>query len=204
MKEKVIIYNILSEKEKNMKKKIKFLLYMIRFTFIFGGVEWNNVILSKDLKRWKLVYKLNCSDRKALAYLLWEKKEFRNLFIYRNQKRVLFRYLIKIIYPPMDTLYIETPDIGGGLFIQHGFATIISAKKMGENCWVNQQVTIGYKNELNPPSIGNNVMITCGAKILGDIVIGDNVVIGANAVVINNVESGSTVGGVPAKKLRKK
>lgn len=44
-----------------MKKKIKFLLYMIRFTLIFGGVEWNNVILSKDLKRWKLVYKLNCS-----------------------------------------------------------------------------------------------------------------------------------------------
>lgn len=99
----------------------------------------------------------------------------------------------------MDTLYIETPDIGGGLFIQHGFATIISAKKMGENCWVNQQVTIGYKSGHNPPSIGDNVMITCGAKILGDIVIGDNVVIGANAVVINNIESGSIVGGIPAK-----
>lgn len=187
-----------------MKSNVKNLIYMFRLILIYLGIKWKDQAFLKDLARWKSIYNLKGSDRKALAYLLWEKKEFRNLFIYRNQKRVLFRYLIKIIYPPMDTLYIETPDIGGGLFIQHGFATIISAKKMGENCWVNQQVTIGYKNELNPPSIGNNVMITCGAKILGDIVIGDNVVIGANAVVINNIESGSTVGGVPAKKLRKK
>ena len=44
----------------------------------------------------------------------------------------------------MCVLYTE--DIGGGLYIQHGFSTIITAKKIGENCRIYQQVTIGYKN----------------------------------------------------------
>ena len=102
----------------------------------------------------------------------------------------------------MDTLFIEAKEIGGGLFIQHGFATMITAESIGENCWINQQVTIGYSSGARAPIIGNNVMITCGAKVLGDITVGDNVVIGANAVVIRDVESNCTVGGVPAHKLK--
>ena len=102
----------------------------------------------------------------------------------------------------MGTLYIETPEIGGGLYIQHGFATMIAAKSIGENCWINQQVTIGYNDHGDPPVIGNNVMITCGAKVLGNITVGDNVVIGANAVVIRDVETGAKVGGVPAHRLK--
>ena len=58
------------------------------------------------------------------------------------------------------SMYIETPEIGGGLFIQHGFATMIAAKSIGENCWINQQVTVGYKGSKIPPVIGNNVTIT--------------------------------------------
>lgn len=79
---------------------------------------------------------------------------------------------------------------------------MISAEYIGENCWINQQVTIGYNGQGKAPYIGNNVMITCGAKVLGDIRIGNDVVIGANAVVIRDVESGATMGGVPAKKLK--
>lgn len=103
----------------------------------------------------------------------------------------------------MDTLYIQAKEIGGRLFIQHGFATMISAEAIGENCWINQQVTIGYSNKGNrAPIIGDNVMITCGAKVLGPITVGNNAVIGANAVVIKDIEPGAVMGGVPARKLK--
>jgi serine O-acetyltransferase len=54
----------------------------------------------------------------------------------------------------MNTLFIYTKDIGPGLYIQHGFATIISAKSIGKDCWINQQVTIGYSNATDCPVVG--------------------------------------------------
>lgn len=54
-------------------------------------------------------------------------------------------------------LYINCTDIGKGLFIEHGFSTIISCRHIGDNCWINQQVTIGYSDATNCPYIGNNV-----------------------------------------------
>ena len=53
-----------------------------------------------------------------------------------------------------------------------------------------------------PPVIGDNVTITCGAKVLGNITVGNNSVIGANAVVIHDVEENSVMVGVPARKIR--
>ena len=82
--------------------------------------------------------------------------------------------------------------------MEHGFSTIITAKSIGKNCWINQQVTIGFKNAKSP-IIGDNVRISCGAKILGGIKIGNNAIIGANAVVIKDVPDNAIVGGVPAK-----
>jgi serine O-acetyltransferase len=98
----------------------------------------------------------------------------------------------------MDTLYIHTSTIGAGLFIQHGFSTIISAESIGQNCWINQQVTIGYSNVTDRPTIGDNVRITAGAKVFGNITIGNNSIIGANAVVFKDVPPNCTVVGVPA------
>ena len=80
--------------------------------------------------------------------------------------------------------------------------SVVAAKSIGENCWINQQVTIGYGKGEEPPVIGNDVMITCGAKVLGRITVGDGAVIGANAVVIRDVEPGAVMGGVPAKRIR--
>ena len=99
----------------------------------------------------------------------------------------------------MDSLYINTPEIGPRLFIQHGFATNISAKRIGSDCWINQQVTIGYTFDSEPPVIGNGVRISAGAKVLGQIEIGDNAIIAANAAVVKSVEENMVVGGVPAK-----
>lgn len=93
--------------------------------------------------------------------------------------------------------------IGGGLRLMHGFSTMILVKEMGMNCMVNQQVTIGWANG-GVPTIGNNVWIAAGAKVLGPITIGDDVIIGANAVVVKDVPSHSIVAGVPAKIIKRR
>ena len=126
--------------------------------------------------------------------------EYRSLFYYRLG--VVGRR-ISFLCRPMPTLYINTKQIGPGLFIQHGFSTIISARKIGKNCWINQQVTIGYSNATDCPTIGDNVVINAGAKVIGDVKIGDNSIVGANAVVVKNVPENCTVVGVPAYIVRR-
>lgn len=180
---------------------LNILLMRLRYFFASFFIKMNEYLVA-DLARWKSIQNMDCSDNIAMGQLLWRCKEFRNLVIYRNRAYPIKRRIIGIFYPPMESLYIESFEIGGGLYIQHGFATMIAAKYIGENCWINQQVTIGYNGKGEPPIIGNNVMITCGAKVLGDIHVGDNVVIGANAVVIRDVPDNSTVGGVPARILK--
>ena len=182
-------------------RKIRSLLQILRLLTILPWVNWKDEKFIKDLTRWKDIWHLDGSKTAVLAQLLWSQKEFRNVFIYRNSRRRIYRYWIALWYHPVNTLFIETTEIGGGLYIQHGFATMISAKSIGENCWINQQVTIGYTSK-GCPTIGNNVMITCGAKVLGDITVGDGAVIGANAVVVRDVEPGAVMGVVPAVRLK--
>ena len=176
-------------------------VYSLKFMLINLGIPWEDDRFYKDLQRWKSLLKLEGSDRRVLSKLLATDKAFRSLYLYRLRNR-FYRKLVKLLYPPLDSLYITTPDIGGGLFIQHGFSTYIAAESIGENCWINQQVTIGYKDDTRPPVIGDNVTITCGAKVLGPITIGNNVTIGANAVVVKDLPPDSIWGGVPAKRIR--
>ncbi len=98
----------------------------------------------------------------------------------------------KLLCSPLSSLYINTVDIGGGLFIQHGFSSVISARKIGKDCWINQQVTIGHTRE-GSPIIGDNVRIGAGAIVVGRIVIGNNVTIGAGATVNFDVPDNSLV-----------
>lgn len=177
------------------------LLSKVRFFLISAGVPWEDERFSKDLKRWRTVVGIKGSDKEAVSALLAGDKAFRSLYLYRLKKK-MYRRWVRLLYPPLDSLYITTPDIGGGLFIQHGFSTYIAAESIGENCWINQQVTIGYKDDTRAPIIGNDVMITCGAKVLGPITIGDHVTIGANAVVVKDLPPDSVWGGVPAKRIR--
>lgn len=182
----------------------RFLKIIIRLRYVIPGLLiCMDEKMKKDLFRWKQIYQLHIPDGAAMAWLLWRIKEFRNLVIYRHRCYPIRRRLIGLIYPPMDTLYIDAFEIGGGLFIQHGFATMIAAKSIGDNCWINQQVTIGYNGQGDPPVIGDDVMITCGAKVLGPIYVGNRVTVGANAVVIRDVPDCCVVGGVPAKEIKK-
>lgn len=165
-------------------------------------VNYQDKKLQMDIERWKSVLNLSGNEKQVLKQLLSHYKEFRNLFVYRNTGRRHFCRVIKLLYPPLDSLYITTNNIGGGLYIQHGFSTYIAAESIGDNCWINQLVNIGYRDSGRSPRIGNNVTVTCGAVVLGDISIGDNAIIGANAVVVKDVEAGAVMGGVPARRLK--
>ena len=90
--------------------------------------------------------------------------------------------------------------IGGGLLIPHPNGIVIHPDAtIGANCLIFQQVTIGVLDSNGPPSLGDRVDCGAGSKILGPIVIGNNVFIGANAVVLQNICSDSTATGVPAR-----
>lgn len=147
----------------------------------------------------------------TLTKLLLDYPEYRNLLQYRLRysgggiRRLAERCAIGILFPRYETLYISTwEEAGARLFIQHGFATVISAKKIGADCHINQQVTIGFSKSDEPPTIGDHVSIYCGAKVLGKVRVGNNTDIGANAVVIRDVESAVVVGGVPARVIKHK
>lgn len=94
-------------------------------------------------------------------------------------------------------------QIGEGLFIDHGMGVVIGETSViGNNVLLYQGVTLGgtgLQKGKRHPNIGNNVVIGAGAKILGNITIGDNSYIGANAVVIKDVPADSTVVGVPGR-----
>lgn len=97
--------------------------------------------------------------------------------------------------------------IGRKLFIDHGMGIVIGeTATIGNNCTIYHGVTLGGTGkDVNKrhPDLGNNVMIGCGAKVLGPIRIGNNVKIGANAVVTKPVQDNITVVGIPAKEVIK-
>ncbi|MEH2414005.1 serine O-acetyltransferase [Nostoc sp.] len=166
-------------------------------------VSTNKKIILVDVRRWaKIVELLDTSDWGNLLYLLYKYPEFRNLYYYRIKKGnflgLVLMHIIKFFYKECPSLFLYCDNIGSGLFIQHGFSTIISAESIGENCWINQQVTIGYNSKKERPTIGNNVTINAGAKVIGKVTLNDNVTVGANAAVVKNVPNNCVVVGVPA------
>jgi serine O-acetyltransferase len=126
---------------------------------------------------------------------------FLNKFILTKPLSYLFTFLNIVLFG------IEvTPKcyIGKGLYIPHTFGTVIGARQIGDNVTIFQGVTIGAKYAdtdftINSrPIIGNRVMIGAGAKILGNISIGNHSIISANSLVISDVPDGVTMIGVPA------
>lgn len=97
--------------------------------------------------------------------------------------------------------------IGKGLFIDHGIGVVIGETTViGDNVTLYQGVTLGGTGKekgKRHPTIGNNVMISAGAKVLGSFTIGDNSKIGAGSVVLSEVPPNSTVVGVPGRVVKR-
>ncbi|MBQ9112888.1 MAG: serine O-acetyltransferase [Clostridia bacterium] len=97
--------------------------------------------------------------------------------------------------------------IGKGLMIDHGMGVVIGeTAEIGDNCTLYQGVTLGGTGKdvgKRHPTLGNNVMVGAGAKVLGPFTIGDNTKIAANAVVLDEIPDNCTAVGIPAKVVRR-
>ena len=98
--------------------------------------------------------------------------------------------------------------IGKGLFIDHGMGVVIGETAViGDNCLLYQGVTLGGTGKdkgKRHPTLGSNVLVGSGAKVLGPFRVGNNVKIAANAVVLNEIPDDCTAVGVPARIVRRK
>jgi serine O-acetyltransferase len=99
-------------------------------------------------------------------------------------------------------------QIGPGLFIDHGMGVVIGeTTEIGANCTLYQGVTLGgtsLKKEKRHPTLGQNIVVGAGAKILGAITIGDHSKIGAGSVVVTEVPPHSTVVGIPGRVVQRR
>lgn len=98
--------------------------------------------------------------------------------------------------------------IGRRLVIDHGMGVVIGeTAEVGDDCYFYHQVTLGAARSMGGkrhPTIGNNVIIGAGAKVLGPFTVGDNARIGSNAVVVDPVPADTTVVGIPARPVDRK
>lgn len=131
----------------------------------------------------------NCEYRAVLSFRIYS-------CIYTNFSKS-FGY---ILYQHSKLKYgcdiAPTAKIGKNFKIAHIGGIVIGRNSIiGDNCTINNNVTLGMKNsnDTSMPNIGNNVYISTGAKLLGNINIGDNCIIGANSVIV----------GIPAKVIKK-
>ena len=152
----------------------------------------------------------------------WTKPGFQAVVVQRfgvwrmQIKSLIFRaplsFFYRMFYRKIRNTYgIELPYtvvLGRRVIVEHQHGIVIHGNSViGDDCIIRQGVTIGNRYLDQPfeaPKLGKRVNIGAGAKILGNVTIGDDVCIGANAVVISDIPSGQTVVGIPAKIIHSK
>ncbi|HIC87132.1 MAG TPA: serine O-acetyltransferase, partial [Aquificae bacterium] len=129
-------------------------------------------------------------------------------FLWKKNLKTLARFISHINRFLTGIEIHPGAKIGKRFFIDHGMGVVIGeTTEIGDDVIIYHQVTLGgvsTKKGKRHPTIGNNVVIGAGAKVLGPIKIGNNVKIGANSVVIKDVPDNSTVVGIPGKIVLKK
>jgi serine O-acetyltransferase len=185
--------------------RAKQLLYLVWSMPLLRLVERAGVynVVLQDVRRWYecMGWREDGSDAARFAVLVAKFPEFRNLVHYRiGELPALWRLAARTIWRNEKTLHIHCDSVGAGLFIQHGFATTITAHSIGRDCWINQQVTIGHTTK-GQPVIGDRVQIAAGAVVVGPVNVGDDATIGVNATVVKSVPSGVTMVAPQAQQL---
>ena len=144
---------------------------------------------------------------------------FRSVAVCRfGQWRMQFKW--KVVRAPLTLVYnwmfrwcrnvygIELPysvKLGRRVVVEHQGGIVIHGNSViGDDCFIRQGVTLGNRHLDRPteaPVLGQRVNVGAGAKVLGNVHVGDGATIGANAVVVSDVPAGATVVGVPAKQI---
>ena len=129
-------------------------------------------------------------------------------YFYNKKHYILARYISEKAKRKTGIEIHPGAKIGNGLFIDHGMGVVIGETAIvGDNVTMYHGVTLGGTGKekgKRHPTIGDNVFIGSGAKLLGNIKIGNNVKIGANAVVLKDVPDNVTIVGIPAKIVKLK
>jgi serine O-acetyltransferase len=132
----------------------------------------------------------------SLSHALWR----RRLYLLGRFSSHIARWLTGIEIHPAAKL-------GRRLVIDHGMGVVIGeTAEIGDDCYLYHQVTLGVARTAGGkrhPTVGNNVIIGAGAKVLGPITVGDNARIGSNAVVLEPVPPDTTVVGIPARPVER-
>lgn len=140
----------------------------------------------------------------GIAAVMWHRPAH---FLYNHNLKFLARWISQCVRFWTGIEIHPGAEIGKGLFIDHGMGVIIGETAVvGDNCTIYQGVTLGGTGKdtgKRHPTLGNNVMVGSGAKVLGPFTVGDNSKIAAGAVVLSEVPSNSTCVGVPARVVKR-
>ncbi len=160
----------------------------------------NKALITEDLYCLDIIPNSSLRVAYDLTMRLSQSKYFRTLFYFRTTG--FFSNILRLFYPRDNRFTIDVnTKIDGGVILAHPYSSIINAKQVGKNLYINQLVTVGEK-EGKKPTIGDHVKLYTNCTIIGDITIGDNCIIGAGAVVTKSIPDNSVAVGNPAKVIK--
>lgn len=127
-------------------------------------------------------------------------------WFYRHNMKFIARWISQHSRRKMGIEIHPAAKIGKGLFIDHGMGVVIGeTTEIGDYCTLYQNVTLGGTGKdhgKRHPTLGNNVLVGAGAKVLGPFTVGDNARVAAGAVVLDAVPENATAVGVPARVVK--
>ena len=157
-----------------------------------------NAVMERDpAARTKLEVMLLYSGYKAV------RRHRRAHWFFNHNMKFIARYLSQRNRHKSGLEIHPAAQLGKGVFIDHGMGVVIGETTVvGDNCTIYQNVTLGGTGKdvgKRHPTLGNNVLVGSGAKVLGPFTVGDNARIAAGAVVLREVPANATAVGVPAR-----
>ncbi len=139
----------------------------------------------------------------GLHAIMWHRPAY---WLYRHKYFFLARAISQMVRHSTGIEIHPGAKLGRGILIDHGAGVVIGeTAEVGDGCTIYQGVTLGGTGKdtgKRHPTLGRDVMVGCGAKVLGPFLVGDGAKIAANAVVLGPIPDGATAVGVPARIVR--